>query len=146
MNPSIRLPAIVAATSLVWCLTVGVWIWAQPVQSSSVGWIAGPAGTQFVERVEERSFSDISRFGIFPLMVPVALAAGATWLAFGQHVVGLWLVTAIFGGYCLVGAWSIGLAYLPAAAGLFLTSILRMEANAKRREQQGRSARQPAQP
>ncbi len=115
---------VIAAAVLAWCLAVGVWIWTTPVRSSGVALTMGPAGTRVVERVEYHSFSEISGFGIAPLVVPVALAACALWVAWRQHVVGLALVALIFIGFCVVAGFSIGGAYVPAAVGLFVATVL----------------------
>jgi len=118
------LSTICAAIGLVWCVGVGIRIWTTPVRYSVAEWAVSPAGARTGQRVEYRSFSDISGAGATPLVVPVLLAAWATWAAWRQSIVGLSIATAIFLVFCLIAGFSIGGAYVPAGIGLVAAIFL----------------------
>lgn len=120
------LSTIVAATNLVWCLVAGARIWTTPVRFSGVEWTMGPAGARAIDRVEYRSFSDISGLGIVPLVVPVLLAGWATWAAWRQRIRGLAVATLIFLAFCFIAGFSIGGAYVPIGLGLVAATLLGM--------------------
>ena len=85
-----------------------------------------PAGARAVERVEYRLISDISEFGILPLVVPVLLAAWATWAACRQRILALAVATVIFLVFCFIAGFSIGGAYVPVGLGLVIATLLGM--------------------
>ena len=116
------LSTVVAAAVLLWCVVVGVRIWTTPVNLSGVEWRMGPAGARAFERIEPRSFSDLSGLGVTPLVIPVLLAGWATWAAWRQRTRGLALATLMFLTFCLVAGFSIGGAYVPAGLGLVAAS------------------------
>jgi hypothetical protein len=120
------LSTIVAAISLVWCLVVGARIWTTPVRFSGVEWTMGSAGARAVERVECRSFSNISGLGIAPLVVPILVAGWATWAAWRHRMRELTVATVIFLTFCFVAGFSIGGAYVPIGLGLVAATLLGM--------------------
>ena len=122
-----RLPwlsTICAATGLVWCVVVGVRIWTTPVRYSVAEWAMSPAGARIGQRFAYRSFSDISGAGATPLVIPVLLAAWATWAAWRQAIEELAAATVVFLGFCIIGGFSIGGAYVPAGIGLLAAMFL----------------------
>ena len=120
------LSTVVAATGLVWCVVAGWWIWTTPVRFSGIAGTMEPAGARAVERVEYRLISDISEFGILPLVVPVLLAAWATWAACRQRILALAVATVIFLVFCFIAGFSIGGAYVPVGLGLVIATLLGM--------------------
>lgn len=124
---------LLAAAGLLWSIGVGVWIWVTPIRfsgissqmsasSSSSGATTSILRTGPVEQT--RRFSDVSRLGPVPLMIPAAVA--------GLAALGVWrrkslllmlLPTAVFLLFCFVAGFSIGGAYVPAGA-LLLTAVL----------------------
>lgn len=114
------LSTICAAIGLVWCVIVGIRIWTTPVRYSVQEWAISPTGARAGERVESRSFSDVSGAGAAPLVVPVLLTAWATWAAWRQAIEELVVATAIVLGFCFIAGFSIGGAYVP--AGLAVAS------------------------
>ena len=120
------LSTVVAATGLVWCVVDGWWIWTTPVRFSGIAGTMEPAGARAVERVEYRLISDISEFGILPLVVPVLLAAWATWAACRQRILALAVATVIFLVFCFIAGFSIGGAYVPVGLGLVIATLLGM--------------------
>lgn len=117
---------IVAAGAFVWSLIVGGMIWSTPVRFSGVVWATSPTGQGQFERVEYRSFSDISALGVVPLVVPVLLAGWATWAAWQQRTLGLAIATLIFFAFCFLAGFSIGGEYVPLGFGLLAAALLGM--------------------
>ena len=70
------------------------------------------------------SFSDVSGFGVAPLVVPVIFAAQAAWAALAGRPSWVLAVGLVLLMLCLLGAMSIGLYYLPAAGALILAAGL----------------------
>ena len=97
-----------AAIGLAWCVVAGWRIWTTPVR--------------FLD--EYRSFSDISYFGIVPLVVPVLLAGWATWAAYRQRLLPTALATLSFLFFCFLTGFSIGGAYVPIGIGLVIATLL----------------------
>jgi hypothetical protein len=113
-----RLASYLAIAGLLWCVAVGVLIWFLPwgssVTTSSTGdSVTGPG----------ESFSSISGFGPAPLLVPVALAAIATWAGLRHHRAVLIGATVLLGLYALLAGFSIGLAYVPAVIALLVACM-----------------------
>jgi hypothetical protein len=117
---------IVAAGAFVWSLIVGGMIWSTPVRFSGVEWAASPTGARAIERVEYRSFSDISALGVVPLVVPVLLAGWATWAAWRRRTIGLVIATVIFFAFCIIAGLSIGGEYIPIGLVLVAAVLLGM--------------------
>jgi hypothetical protein len=125
------LPTLLAAGGLVWCFVVGWRIWVTPVrylQYSS----AEPA-----ERFVDRHFSEVSGLGIVPLVVPTVLAGLATWAAWRRRLLGLFVVTLVFFGFCFITGFSIGAAYVPIAPALLVATLISAAGRAVARMRKG---------
>ena len=116
-----RLSAILATVSLTWCVVVGIWIWVAPIKYIGV---RVSLGQPDVHMEEYRSFSDVSQWGAAPLIVPIVLAAFATWAAWTGRKVFLALATVFIAGYAFVAGFSIGRAYHPAVVILVLATAI----------------------
>ena len=117
------LSTIGAAIGLVWCAAVGIRIWTTPVRYSVSEWAISPAGERAGQRIDYRSFSDISGAGATPLVIPVLLAAWAAWAAWREAIAELVVATLIFLGFCFIAGFSIGGAYVPAGVGLAAATL-----------------------
>lgn len=95
-----RLLRLLAIISLAWCLLIGIWIWLTP------------------------GFPEASSLGPVPLIVPVTLAALATWAVWGLHHVALAVATVLLVGFTVLAGFSIGIAYIPPAGMLALAVII----------------------
>ena len=85
------------------------------------------AGTGTIEqRIEPRSFSEISRLGIVPLVIPVLVAGWALWAASRRRTVALAIATFVFLVFCVITGFSIGGAYMPAGLGLMGATLVRV--------------------
>jgi hypothetical protein len=124
---------LLAAAGLLWSIGVGVWIWVTPIRfsgissqmrasSSASGTSTSILRTGPVEQT--RRFSDVSRLGPVPLMVPAAVAGLAALGVWRRRSLLLMLLpTAALLLFCFVAGFSIGGAYVPAGA-LLLTAVL----------------------
>ena len=112
-----RLAFYLAVAGLLWCVAAGVLLYFLPLGSSVSTSSTG-------EQVEsgERIFT-LSLPSLWPLIVPVLLCALATWAAARHH---RWLLTAttvLLVVFAMLGALSIGFAYVPAVM-LLIVSVL----------------------
>ena len=82
--------------SLLWCIFIGVYLWVTPLTSS-----------------ESLEFSDISRFGVIPLVVPVFIVLVAVWATYSHRNIVLFIATTTMGVYWLISSFSIGIFYTP---------------------------------
>ncbi len=105
------------AVALVWCMGAGWWIWVSPVTPSPPVASAGAAAA------ESRTFADVSAFGATPLVVPVVLAALALWCAWTVRPRALFATGLTLAAFSFVTGFSIGAAYLPAAAAIVLAGV-----------------------
>ncbi|MDH3974257.1 MAG: hypothetical protein OEV42_08260 [Deltaproteobacteria bacterium] len=92
--------------SLSWCIFTGIYLWATPITSS-----------------ETVKFSEISRFGIIPLVIPVSIALVAVWAIYTYSNTVLFMATILLGVFWLLSGFSIGLCYTPALILLGCASI-----------------------
>jgi hypothetical protein len=104
--------------SLAWCLLVSGRIWFTPIPFSGVEWSTASGQLEFSERVQYRSFSEISGLGVVPLLLPVLLAGWAAWAAWRRRTRALVIATSVFLAFCFLAGFSVGGAYLPAGFGL----------------------------
>jgi hypothetical protein len=107
-----------ACASLLWCIAAGLLLWFLPVGSSS----SASSGGEIQDGGQ--SFSSVSSLGPLPLIVPVIVAAIATWSAFRGHRHVLLGATILFTLYSLLTGFSIGLFYLPSAVTLLVATVL----------------------
>jgi hypothetical protein len=77
-------------------------------------------------------FSDVSRLGAFPLVVPVLLAAAATWAAWRNKRLALSLSTAALLAFCILAGFSVGGGYIVAGAAMLLALLARLDAEPDR--------------
>lgn len=101
-----------ATLSAVWCVVVGCWIWFTPIPVSR-GVLAPTIYT---------SFSNMSLFGPLPLLVPAAIALLGAWAVWNDRRVLSGVVAALLLVFSIIGGFSIGGAYLPAAGGMGLAT------------------------
>ena len=113
-----------AAAAVIWCLVVGVRIWTTPVRGSVVEWTTAPTGIEVVERVEDRSFAEVSLLGFVPLVIPALLAGWALSAAWRRSLVGLAVSTLVFLVFCIITGFSIGGAYTPAGLCLVVATLM----------------------
>jgi len=106
-------PPMLSALGLAWSGLAGVSIWITPMRYS--GTSAG------VPAVWERSFSDVSPLGAFPLLIPVLFAGLRTWVACRGRRVTLGVAALVLAVFTFITGFSIGAAYIP-AAGLLIVA------------------------
>jgi hypothetical protein len=124
-----RLPVAIATACVIWCVWVGVRIWNAPIVFEGMEWMTEPGGIRTIPRVSYRTFSDVSQYGMFPLAVPVVVAALAWLAAWQKRILALAIVTLVFLALWVVAGFSIGRAYTPAAVGLVLATLAAMMTN-----------------
>ena len=100
------LAPLLSTLSLAWCVVVGFWVWFTPFAS--------------------RSFSDVSLFGPAPLILPVVIAAVATWAAWQSRRGVLGFAALLLAVFTFISGFSIGSGYLPASGLLLLAAVLAM--------------------
>lgn len=100
------LAPLLSTLSLAWCVVVGFWVWFTPFGS--------------------RSFSDVSLFGPAPLILPVVIAAVATWAAWQSRRGVLGFAALLLAVFTFISGFSIGSGYLPASGLLLLAAVLAM--------------------
>jgi hypothetical protein len=110
-----RLAPLLSTMSLAWCVLIGCWFWFTPIRYEGI--------TNDVPTVHYRSFSEVSRFGPAPLIVPVLIAAIAAWAAWRSHRVVLGFGAVLLVAFTFISGFSIGGGYLPASA-LLLAAVL----------------------
>ena len=108
---------VLASAGLLWCIAAGLLLWFLPVGSSSSTWSDGTVQNG------GQSFSSVSGWGPLPLIVPVVIAAVATWSAFRHHRHVLLGATILFTLYSLITGFSIGLLYMPSAAAFVVAAV-----------------------
>jgi hypothetical protein len=112
MDRTRKLVVTLSFASFLWCVAVGVLLWFLP------------SGGQ--------SFASISALGPVPLIIPVALVAVGAWSAYRRHRLVLVVATGAIALFAFLTGFSIGLAYLPAAAALVVASIADFSASGRR--------------
>jgi hypothetical protein len=110
-----RLAPLLSTMSLAWCVLIGVWFWLTPIEYE--------ASTNDVPTMRHRSFSEVSRFGPAPLIVPVLITAAAAWASWRSHRVVLGFAAFLLAVFTFISGFSIGGGYLP-ASGLLLAAVL----------------------
>jgi hypothetical protein len=110
-----RLAPLLSTMSLAWCVLIGVWFWFTPIEYEAI--------TNDVPTMRHRSFSEVSRFGPAPLIVPVLITAAAAWAAWRGHQLVLGVAAFVLAGFTFISGFSIGGGYLP-ASGLLLAAVL----------------------
>lgn len=122
-----RISRAFAAGSLLWCLVAGCLIYTTPIPYTVVQGTADSA-RQVAERAQVvyRSFSEVSEFGIRPLLIPVLLSTIATWAAYRAKHLALVGITLAFLAFTVVTGFSIGRAYLPSALMLIGAVVLEL--------------------
>ena len=103
---AILVPSL-STISLAWCVVIGFWIWFTPIGQS-------------------RSFSDVSLFGPAPLIMPVLIAAVATWAAWRSRRGVVGFAALLLAVFTFISGFSIGSGYLPASGLLLLAAVLAM--------------------
>jgi hypothetical protein len=139
-----RISKLLAAAGLLWCVSVSGWIWVTPIRSSGFStqaWSSsGSAGTvssgvRTVPFDVSHRFAEVSGLGAFPLVVPVLLAASATWATWRKNRLGLALATSAFLAFCVLAGFSIGPAYILGGGAMIwaLIVLFDVEPDAERR-------------
>jgi len=136
-----RVSKFLSAAGLLWCISIGIWIWVTPIRSSGVStqtwWSAGDdgvvsSGERTVPFDSYRRFADSSRLGALPLLMPVMLATLATWAAWRNKQLLLSLTTALLLAFCVLTGFSIGTGYFPAAGAMLWALLVRFDAEPDR--------------
>ena len=131
-----RKPIVGLSTAcLLWCIAAGLLLWFIPLgssesQSASARVVDGQTivSSGPVVAGPGQSFASESALGPLPLIIPVVLAAIATWSALRRHkrvLIGATILLALF---AFLTGFSIGLFYLPAAALLVVASVVALAA------------------
>ena len=112
-----RLAFYLAAAGLVWSVAVGVLLYLLPL-GTAVSTTSSGAGVETRERIFTLTLSSL-----WPLIVPALLCALAAWAAAGHHRTSLIIAAVLLAVFALLGALSIGVAYVPAVM-LLIVSLL----------------------
>ena len=144
-----RIAKLLSAFGLLWCLGMSVRIWVTPIRSSGVSmqaWSTSSAdgtvssGARPVPVETSRRFADISRWGAVPLVVPVLLAALATWGAWRDKRLALGLSTAALLAFCVLAGFSIGTGYLWGGTAMLWALLIRLDAKPREAARQKKPA------
>ncbi len=112
-----RLAFYLALAGLVWCLAAGVLLYFLPLGTS----VSTSSSGAEVESKVSLSTSDPS--SLWSLLIPVLLCAVAIWAAARHHRWPLIAATVLVAAFAVLGALSVGVAYVPAAL-LLIVSVL----------------------
>jgi len=112
-----RLAFYLAAAGLVWSVAVGLLLYFLPL-GTSVGTTSSGAEVETGERIFRLTLSSL-----WPLLVPALLCALAAWAAARHHRAPLIIAAVLLAVFALLGALSIGVAYVPAVL-LLIVSVL----------------------
>jgi uncharacterized membrane protein YhaH (DUF805 family) len=112
-----RLAFYLAAAGLLWSVAVGLLLYFLPL-GSSVSTSSSGAEVETRERIFTLSLSSL-----WPLIVPALLCALAAWAAARHHRTPLVIAAVLLAVFALLGALSIGVAYVPAVV-LLIVSVL----------------------
>jgi hypothetical protein len=118
-------PTTFAALCVVWCVFIGVVAWVSPVMSETASAsLASDGSSSASTTLAEKPFSAISQNGVWPLLIPILLALLAL-LAATARAWGLVAIAGMaFAAFVLLGSFSIGLFFVPAAALAFISAAL----------------------
>jgi hypothetical protein len=114
---------------LVWCVGVGIYIWATPLTYTR----HSSGSPSFKIQVP---FSEASLLGPVPLLIPVVLAMTAVWAVAAERLGVLVGTTLIFVALSFLGGFSVGGAYLPAAGLVGLAAVVAAYEDVRRLGQQ----------
>jgi hypothetical protein len=92
----------------IWCFGVGYYLWTEPYSSDG------------------RAFSEVSSFGIAPLLIPGLITLLALGAIFKGNIRTLLVLTGLLWVFWLISGFSIGMAYTPAAILLGFASIINL--------------------
>jgi hypothetical protein len=112
-----RLAFYLAAAGLLWSVAVGLLLYFLPL-GTSVSASSSGAEVETLERIFTLSLSSL-----WPLIVPALLCALAAWAAARHHRTPLIIAAVLLAVFALLGALSIGVAYVPAVV-LLIVSVL----------------------
>ena len=112
-----RLAFYFAAAGLLWSVAVGLLLYFLPL-GTSVSTSSSGAEVETRERIFTLSLSSL-----WPLIVPALLCALAAWAAARHHRAPLIIAAVLLAVFALLGALSIGVAYVPAVV-LLIVSVL----------------------
>jgi hypothetical protein len=125
-----------SSACLLWCMAAGLLLWFVPLGSSeSASGSATVVGGQTIVSSgpvvvsHGQSFASVSGLGPVPLIIPVVLAAIATWSALRRRTWVLLGATILLALFAFLTGFSIGLFYLPAAAALVVASVVALTAS-----------------
>ncbi len=112
-----RFAFYLATAGLLWSVAVGLLLYFLPLGTSVS---TSSSGTEVETR--ERIFT-LSFFSLWPIIVPAVLCALAAWAAARHHRTPLIIAAVLLAVFALLGALSIGVAYVPAVV-LLIVSVL----------------------
>ena len=99
---------ILAVAASVWCFWTGYQIWTMPVTDGG------------------RHFSEVSRLGVIPLVIPVLVSLIALWSVFSLRIFMLLIATGLLLVFWLISNLSIGMAYTPALMLLMFACVINL--------------------
>jgi cytochrome bd-type quinol oxidase subunit 2 len=120
MSQKTRIAPVVAALGAAWSVIMGFWLWFTPMGYVRARDVNGVIQAETIYR----PFSEVSRYGAVPLVIAAGVALLAAWAAWRGYRAALGALTLLFVGLTVLGGFSIGPNYLPAAAALIVATLL----------------------
>ena len=123
----IKLSKIIVLTAFILCIWTGYEIWVSPIEYRGVETVDSINGTVIEKNVIRfKKFSEVSGFGVVPLLVPVAIVFLAIWAAFTLRSIALVFSVFLIVIFWIITGFSIGMAYLPIVILLIITWIVNL--------------------
>ena len=112
---------VLVISASIWCFWVGYQIWTTPIIYEGI-----EISSSVNEITKTRDFSEISRLGVVPLVIPVLISLMAMWSIFKFKTVVLIIATVLLLAFWFLAGFSIGMAYTPAVILLVLASAINL--------------------
>jgi hypothetical protein len=123
----IKLSKLIVLTAFILCIWTGYEIWVSPIEYRGVETVDSINGAVIEKNVVRfKKFSEVSGFGVVPLLVPVAIVFLAIWAAFTLRSIVLVSSLFLILIFWIITGFSIGMAYLPIVILLIITSIVNL--------------------
>jgi len=118
---------ILALSAFLWCSWASYQLWTTPIAYNEVEVSSYSNGKIITNTVTTtRAFSEVSRSGIVPLIVPVLISLIAFWAILRDKNIGLIIATVLLSILWFLAGFSIGMAYTPAVILLVLGLVLKL--------------------